>query len=142
MDYRSKNGNGGAVILPPTPQVLRGQSLAHRNLDARKRACLAADVIDGMVRFVPTQKELAAIFDVNVVYIELARRLSLHKRAAIVRGLDRTSFAELSKPQRQLQLKLPAPHCASITNAYLENVIRTVGIERMLEIAAAVEQHT
>jgi hypothetical protein len=141
MALHSRNGNGGAVFLPPTPQVLTGQSLVHRRLDKRQRAVLAADVSDGLVRFVPSQKQLADILGVSIPYIELARRLSPDKRAAIVQGRDSTSFAELLRPQRQLRLKLPTPNCASITNLQLEHVIRAVGVERVLEAAVAVE-HT
>jgi hypothetical protein len=140
MDLHSRNGNGGAVLLPPTPQVLTGQSLVHRLLDKRQRAVLAAGVSDGLVRFVPSQKQLADIFGVSIPYIELARRLSPDKRAAIVRGWDSTSFAKLLRPQRQLRLKLPAPNCASITNLQLEHVIRAAGVERVLDAAVAVER--
>ena len=141
MEHCSKNGNGRAVILPPTSQVLTGQSLVHRHLDKRQRAILAANVIDGGVRFVPSQKQAADIFDVSVVYIEIARGLTPAKRAAILRGWDSTSFAKLVNRSPQLQLKLPAPNCTSITNLQLENVIRAAGIERVLEAAAQVEQH-
>jgi hypothetical protein len=37
MDLRSRNGNGGAYLIPPTPKVLTGQSLVHRQLDKRPR---------------------------------------------------------------------------------------------------------
>jgi hypothetical protein len=140
MDQYSKNGNGGAVtILPPTKTII-GRGLAHRHLDARQKACLVADVLGGLTQFVPSKQQLARIFGVSIPYIELARKLPVGKRIAILRGLDPVSFAELLRPQRQLRLKLPAPMCASVTNLQLEHVIRTVGVERVLEAAVAVER--
>jgi hypothetical protein len=135
--------NGGPMAATPLPlptRTIAGAGLANRYLDKRQRACLVADVIDGAVTFIPSQKQLADIFGVSVPYIELARKLPVGKRIAILRGLDPVSFAELLRPQRQLRLKLPAPMCASVTNLQLEHVIRTVGIERALEAAVAVER--
>jgi hypothetical protein len=135
-------GNGATTPIPPTTKVITGASLAHRQLDARQRAILVADVLDGLTVFTPSQKQFADIFGVSVPYIMAARKLSPGKRAAILRGWDSTSFAELVNPVRQLQLKLPAPNCASITNLQLEHVIRAAGLDRTLEVAAEIEQRT
>ena len=129
------NGSG-TTILPPITTIV-GRGLAHRHLDARQRAVLVANVLDGLAVFTPSQKQLAAIFGVSVTYIMAAQRLSPGRRAAVLRGWDTTSFAELVNPPRQLTL--PAPNCASITNSYLETVIRAAGVERVLEAAVAVE---
>jgi hypothetical protein len=141
MAHHSKNGNGGngaTTLIPPTTKVITGASLAHRQLDKRQRAALAADVISGAVTFTPTQAQIAQIFGVSVPYIQLARKLSPGKRAAILRGWDSTPFTELM-PRRSAML--PAPNGASITNLQLEHVIRAVGVERVLEAAVLVE-HT
>jgi hypothetical protein len=141
MYQYSKNGNSGAVtILPPT-KTLVGRGLAHRHLDARQRACLAADVLDGTATFTPSAKQIADILNVSAPYVRAARRLPSNKRAAILRGWDSASFVGLVNPARQLRLKLVAPNCASITNSYLETVIRAAGVDRVLEAAVAVE-HT
>jgi hypothetical protein len=139
MEFHSKNGNGGAEILPPTTKVITGQSLAHRQLDKRQRACLAADVLDGMVRFTPTMAQIASILNVSPTYVLAASKLTPGKRNAILRGGDPVSFTDLVRPTRQLQLRLPTPNCASITNSYLKTVIRAAGVERTLEAACAVE---
>jgi hypothetical protein len=136
------NGGAGAAIPPAVIPTVVGAGLANRHLDKRQRACLAAGVIDGTVEFIPSQQQLAHIFGVSVPYIELARKLSPSKRTGILHGWDPTSFVDLVHPTRQLRLKLPAPNCASITNSYLETVIRAVGVERVIEAACAVEQHT
>jgi hypothetical protein len=129
--------NGSATLLPPIPtQTIVGAGLANRHLDKRQRACLAANVFAGLVTFIPSQQQLAHIFCVSVPYIELARKLPIEKRTAILRGLDPVSFVELM-PRRSAML--PAPNCASITNSYLEMVIRAAGVERTLEAACAVE---
>ena len=139
MDTYTNGGPKAATLLPPIPtQTIVGAGLANRHLDKRQRAVLAADVLDGTVRLNPSQKQLADIFGVSVVYIAIAQKLSPGKRAAILRGWDPTSFAELM-PRRSAML--PAPNGASITNLQLEYVIRAVGVERVLEAAVAVE-HT
>jgi hypothetical protein len=140
MDLHSRNGNGGAVLLPPTPRTIGGRGLARRKLDQRQKACMVADVLAGVTVLTPSQKQLADIFGVSVIYVMAARKLSPEKRAAILRGEDSTIFAALAHPARQLQLALPAPMCASVTNLQLEHVIRTVGVERVLEAAVAVER--
>jgi hypothetical protein len=115
----------------------------HRQLTKRQRAILAADVLDGLVTFSPSQKQLADLLDVSVPYINVARRLSAGKRTAILRGWDSVSFTELmSPPPRQLSLAGPViPNMKVITDADLENLVRNAGIERVLEAACAVE-HT
>jgi hypothetical protein len=130
--------NGFATLLPPIPtRTIVGAGLANCHLDKRQRACLAADVIDGLVTFIPSQKQLADLLGVSVPYINVARRLSAGKRTAILRGWDSTSFTDLVCPQ---QRQLLAPNCASITNLQLEHVIRAVGVDRALEAAVAVER--
>jgi len=142
MDLRSHTGNGGAVtILPPTPTTIRGRSLANRKLDKRQRACLAADVVEGLTAVAPTQAQAAAMLGVSATYIQIARKLPPGKRAAILHGFDPTSFAELKLPRH---LALPIPDAkvmikSEITDTELEDLARTVGVDRMLAAAVAVE---
>jgi hypothetical protein len=97
------NGHGTAILPPTTQKVITGASIVHRQLDKRQRAILAADVLDGMVRLDPSQKQLAQIFGVSVVYVAIARKLSPGKRVAILRKWDPTPFTELmNPPPRQL----------------------------------------
>ena len=131
------NGHGTAILPPTTQKVITGASIVHRQLDKRQRAILAADVLDGMVTFSPSQTQLANLLGVSAPYIIAARRLSAGKRAAILRGWDPTSFTDLVRPQ---QRQLLVSNCASITNLQLEHVIRAVGVDRALEAAVAVER--
>ena len=132
-------GPQAATLLPPIPtRTIVGAGLANRRLDKCQRACLAADVLDGIVMFSPSQKQLADLLGVSVPYINAARRLLPGKRAAILKGWDPTSFTDLVHPQHR---QLLVPNCASITNSYLETVIRAVGIDRTLEVAIGVERN-
>jgi hypothetical protein len=135
MALQDANGNGGAVILPPTPKVITGQSLVHRRLDKRQRAVLAADVSDGLVRFAPSQKQLADIFGVSIPYIELARKLSPGKRQAILRGWDPMSFAA---PKTGTSMSVKVIN-STLTDDELVKTIRAVGVNRVLEAAVAAE---
>jgi hypothetical protein len=141
-DHHAKNGNGGAVtILPPTTKVIRGVSLAHRELDAPQLAVLAADVADRLVTFIPSQQQLARLFGVSVPYIRAAQRLSPSQRAAILRGLDPVSFTDLVNPPR-LSLAGPMiPDLKVIPDIVLENLARAVGVDRLLAAAIAVEHN-
>jgi hypothetical protein len=135
--------NGGplaATLLPPIPtRTIVGAGLANRHLDKRQRACLAADVIDGVVKLNPSMKQLADIFGVSTTYIELARKLPIGKRAAILRGWDQTSFAELMPRRSAMLPALITDVKAEIPDIVLENLARSVGVERMLAAAVAVE---
>jgi len=88
-------GPQAATLLPPTTtQTITGASLAHRQLNKRQRAVLAADMLDGLVTFSPSQTQLANLLGVSIPYINVARKLSAGKRAAILKGWDPVSFAE------------------------------------------------
>jgi hypothetical protein len=140
MDHHSKNGNGSAVTtLPPTTKVITGVSLVHRQLSKAQRAILAADVIDGLARYVPTNQQVAAAFSVSQPYIDVARRLTPGRREAILRGWDTTPFTELMPRHPTM---VTASNGASITNLQLAHVIRAAGVDRTLEVAAVVERTT
>jgi len=141
MDTYTNGGPVAATLLPPIPtQTIVGAGLANRHLDKRQRACLAADVIDGVTTLTPSQKQLADLFNVSVRYVQLARNLSPGKRAAILRGFDSLPFAELMNPPRQLSLAGPViPDMKVIPDIVLENLARAVGPERMLAAACAAE---
>jgi hypothetical protein len=143
MDHRSKNGNGGAVvILPPTPKVITGASLAQRQLSKRQRAVMAADAIDGVTSLTPTQAQIALICGVSLTYVLAARKLSPGERNAILQGYDVPRFTELLAPSRQLSLVGPViPDLKAIPDHVLQNIARSVGSERMLAAACAVEHH-
>jgi hypothetical protein len=106
---------------------------------------LAADILDGVVRLNPSQKQLASIFGVSVTYVAIARKLTPGKRAAILRGWDySTSFAELMTP-RPVALPAPDPKVifnTEISDTELENLVRVAGTERVLAAAVAVEHNT
>jgi hypothetical protein len=142
MTLLSQNGNGAAVaILPPTTKTITGASLVHRRLSKTQRAVLAADVIDGLARYVQTNQQVATAFGVSQTYIDIARKLPPGKREAILRGWDPTSFAELMHPPRQLSLAMPViPTVKVITDTDLENLVRCVGTERLINAAVAVER--
>jgi hypothetical protein len=113
--------------------VLSGRGLAHRHLNKRQRAVLAADVVDGIVTVQLSAKQVAQLLAVSVPYLALAQQLSPKKRAAILSGKDDTSFAGLLNPPAP-QLALPAPRLAitwdgASDDALLANV-RAAGITR------------
>jgi hypothetical protein len=135
--------NGSATLLPPIPtRTIVGAGLANRHLDKRQRAVLVADVLDGVVTFTPTMAQLASIFGVSVTYVELARKLPIGRRSAILRGWDLVSFAQLMPRRSAMLPALITDEKAEIPDCVLENLARAVGTERMLAAAVAVEHNT
>jgi hypothetical protein len=130
--YSLENGKASRVVL--------GRGLRNRRLDARQRAAIAADILAGEIALRLSVRQLAALFGVSERYIHLARELSSGKRQAIASGLDQTSFAALLLKPPVGQPALPAPKLVS--DEQLAAAIRSVGIDRTLEIAASVESYS
>jgi hypothetical protein len=134
--------NGAGAASPATTRaIITGASMAHRDLDKREVACIAADILDGSVWYQPTQAQLSAWLHVSLPYIAIARSLSPQKRTEILSGTDQTPFTALMAPR---QLPLPGFKTvngdAGVNNA-LAALARIVGSERMLEAAVAAESH-
>jgi hypothetical protein len=137
------NGSNSATAAR---RVVSGKSLAHRKLDKRQLAILAADLVDGVMTIQLTMRQVARLLGVSENYIRIAQRFSPAKRAAILAGRDSTSFAVLLNPSARC-LALPAPKqpiidWAGIDDATLSDVVRAVGIDRALAAAVAVEHAT
>jgi hypothetical protein len=117
------------------PRVERGKSLAHRTRDTKQqRAAKAADIYDGLTVYQPTQAELAWIYEVSVTLINRARQLLPEHRKRVAQGR-----AILPRPGHPPALSKLKANGASDEQA-LFNMIATVGVEKALTIAAAVEQ--
>jgi hypothetical protein len=98
------NGNGAATTAP---RVINGRGIAHRHVDKRRRAVLAADLADGRAVIQLSTRQLAGLLDVSETYIRTAQQLTPEKRRAILSGRDTTSFRRLTPPGPHLTL--PAP---------------------------------
>lgn len=114
-------------------RVIRGRALVHRRLNARRRAAIAAQLFEGEVVIDLSMRQLAQLIGVSAAYIHAARQLSPAKREAIANGTDSTPFTTLlpsSKP-----LALPKP----VSDTQLVDIIKGVGIDRVLSVACTVE---
>jgi hypothetical protein len=134
--------NATGATIPDARVVITGASLVHRQLDKRQLAVLAADILDGQLRFVPTQRQLAALLNVGVRYIQIAGTLSPGKRAAIFRGRDHTGFAKLlptqQPPLSPLPTFIPVRELTNISDEELVTMANLVGnAERWLAAGAA-----
>jgi hypothetical protein len=109
-----------------------------RYRDARQKACWAANLLE-MTEFRPTVTKLAFMLGVSPGYIAIARKLPVEKRAAIIVGVDKSSFRTLRNPPKT-SLALPAPTTNGISDAELMNFARKVGATRMLDAAVAIER--
>lgn len=127
------NSNGSST----SPRVLSGASLAQRvrRMTAPQKACLVADVLDGKIILTAlTAKSIATIVGANFSYVHHALRLSSEAREQVKRGL---------RPLAPVQRR-PSPTPAAINwdvvdDATIEEWIRAVGVDRTLDVAAAVE---
>jgi hypothetical protein len=126
MVYHLKNGNGKAVtLLPPTPKVMDGRSLAHRQYTKRQRACLAANLYDGLMRLNPTQRQAADLYGVSLAYVRLA--LALHPDVRVPANV---------RPRPRVSAKVVNP---TITDIELVKAIRAIGVNRVLDAAVVAE---
>ena len=115
------NGNGAARPLV----VVRAVSLAHTTtLSNSQRATIAANVLDGFAHYEPTQVELSKALDVSVPMIESARRLSPSSRQMVIDG--KVKLGHYAKPPRD-------------AIATLRAIIKRIGVDRTVDIAAAME---
>jgi hypothetical protein len=119
------NGNGA---IPRAP-LISARSLVHRQLSKAERALVGAAILEGGVQVQDLPLRIVSqVVGCSVAYLAAAQRLAPAQREAVMRG------------RRPLILpRVPAPHCASVTNSYLETVIRAAGVERTLAAAVAVE---
>jgi hypothetical protein len=133
-------GNGNGAARPP--RVEHGHSLAHRHLNKHQRAVIAADVEDGLAVYQPSRQELRQLLKVNAEYIRRARQLTPGQRRAILAGRNRHHPAISSPPVRTLALPKPAETNGNgkLPDATLFDIVRNEGIERILNVAATVEQ--
>jgi hypothetical protein len=130
MKYQVENGGARP------PKVERGASVVHRKDTKQQKAAKAADVYDGLAVFQPTQGELAYLYGVSVALINRARQLPPERRKLVAAGRTR-----LSSPARVQTLPKPATsNGKSIDDAAVFDLVRNIGIEKVLTIAAAVEQ--
>jgi hypothetical protein len=133
--------NGAGAASPETTRVIiTGASLAHRALDKRQRAVIAANILDVVWWLQPSQKQLTALLTVSGSYINIARSPSPAMRAAIMAGRDNTPFSALV-PVRQT----PLPGIKTINGNGMEDnaliqLARNIGPDRMLAAAIAAEQ--
>jgi hypothetical protein len=111
------NGNGFGM------PVVRAKSLAHTTtLSPGQLAVQAANVLDGRAPYQPTQLSLAKEFGVSVPMIELARQLSPAARDLVMNGMPIAYFRQ-----------------RFIADRAAFAMVRAIGVDRMLDIAAAVE---
>jgi hypothetical protein len=125
------NGNGktsGAVSR--TPRVITGTSLIHRKLTGRQKAALRAQINLGEVKFKLNQRQLAQHIGGSTRDVRAIMQLTPEQRQAIADGTDNITVLKLVVPPKPKQL---------LTDSKLADIISSVGINRMLEIAASVE---
>ena len=90
----SANGNGSARF-----RVARGVSLAHQTrLSKSQRAVIAADILDGFRRYLPTRVDLVGLLNVSVSMIAQAQCLSPAARDRIANGKATLATFKTPKP--------------------------------------------
>jgi hypothetical protein len=111
-----------------SPKIVRR---SQKSTSKPQRAVIAADIFDGIAIYQPSQGELAWLFDVGAGLIKRARQLPPEQRQAVAEGR-----ATLPRPAPSR----PKGNGTSADEQTLFNMIAAIGIEKVLTIAAAVEQ--
>jgi hypothetical protein len=132
------NGGGG----PATPTSMTGASLSQRRRgwNALERAAFAAFWIEGKVVVTElTAQAIIAMVGANARYTYAMRRISDETRAQVCKGL--CSLIPAKPKQLALPLGLPKAEnpVREMSNAEIAAMIDQVGVDRLLEIAAARE---
>jgi hypothetical protein len=126
------NDRGATAIA-----TIKGSGVGSRHASKRRRAALAASIIEGDAVFMPSVRQVSTLFNVCVPYINIARLLSPAQRKAIVDGTETGIFTIRLNPPEEAPLALSAPK--SISDEELVAIIGAVGIDRALTAAAVVE---
>lgn len=113
-----------------------GRFLAHTHRDRIARAFIAADLHAGTTQLVrPTMTQSAYLARVNVTYAWWAFRRQA-ERPAIERGDIPLVPTGITKPNGGM---LPASITGHVADSEVISFVRSVGINRVLEAAVAVE---
>jgi hypothetical protein len=116
-----------------TPTVVTGRFLAHNHLNPIARSFLAVDLYEGVK--LPTEltmTQAAYLARVNVTYAWLAKRRQKERRA-IEAGLIPLVPARFSTPKALPVIRV------EIADAELVDLVRVVGVSRVLDAAVSVE---
>jgi hypothetical protein len=130
LEYRT-NGNGASG---PT-RCIGGASLAQRlrGMTPQQRAVLAADIIEGRVILLElTAKSVATLCGANLAYVALALACTAEERDRVRRGHGRLP-ARVQRPAAVVDW-------AVVGDQMLADAIKSMGMDRALEIAVAVER--
>jgi hypothetical protein len=128
--------NGKAIGVNSTP--ISGLYLAHNHADPIKRAFIAADLVSGVKYLTaPTRTQAAALTRVNCSYVHWAVK-RMAERAEIERG-------HIPLIPRHGEVVVPktngaTPTTNGIDDAGLVQFVRSVGIDRVIHAAIAVER--
>jgi hypothetical protein len=127
--------NGCATALAGKKTVIKGSGVLHRKASKSQLAALVAAIVKQDVGYEPSAKQLASWFGVNLAYVGVAMSLTPAARAAIISGEKKTEFAALLNPPKTLAL----PKSKPVPTEMLVQLIREIGIEKTLDLAASVE---
>lgn len=115
-----------------------GRALAHSRLDLIRRSFIARDLCASVLRLTePTQLQAAFLARVNPTYVHWAIKRSA-ERTEIEAGLIPLVPARFVIPKTNGNT-LPVAKPTEIDNSAIVSFVRSVGINRVLEAAVAVE---
>jgi hypothetical protein len=146
MLYRMTTTDTTAVA----PRAVAAHVLLHLRASKAARACLAADVADGLaVPQNPTLGVVARAYGISVGYVSRARRLTPEQRQAVRQGkrpliLPRAPSAPPVLPAPSEWSTVPtAPLASPMTvgaRERLQEIVHEIGLDATLELLAATEK--
>jgi hypothetical protein len=134
---RDYHGNGGAQSASFVPRTVQARSLPNAKLSKAERAVIGADIIDGRAFLQgPTVKLVSIAVGCSTGSVFQALKLTPEQREAVNRR---------ERPLVQPKKSAPVPvqgelDFDKLDDAALAREIRKVGIERVLDAAAAAER--
>jgi hypothetical protein len=114
------------VVIKVGPREVTGRNLAHVNRTPIQRAMLAADIAKGDTVVVkPTLRQALMLTGASGSYAVAAKKLDTAEKRSIASGL-----------RPLISRRVPTLP----SNKMLMNMIRMVGVDRILDVAAEVER--
>jgi hypothetical protein len=86
MSDVAKFQENASLEWTPSLKVERGASIAHRKLSAAQRGVIAANILDGLVHYQPTARELSRVLNISAKRIAKAQRLTPGQRWFVAHG--------------------------------------------------------
>ena len=143
MQYHFKTEAVNAIATTAPPRVVDAHGLLHLRTSKSAKACLAADLVDGLaVLQNPTQRVAATAYGLSAGSVARALRLTPEQRQAVRRG-KRPLVLPRAPSAPPVPAVSPVPPVSPVTmgpRERLDQIVSEIGWSATLDLLAASEK--